>query len=113
MPVTSWGICLSRACARAADQPALALLQFGVYGPPQQTSRLEIYPVGQASLSRFVPLWDQADYATAYQVVRGYIAAGDIYQANLTFPLWEVTATPSVVLYNALCQRQRSNLVPS
>ena len=46
---------------------------------PQQTSRLEIYPVGNASLSCFVPLWDQADYATAYQVVRGYIAAGDIY----------------------------------
>ena len=112
MPVTSWGICLSRACARAADQPALALLQFGVYGR-QQTSRLEIYPVGKASLSCFVPLWDQADYATAYQVVRGYIAASDIYQANLIFPLWEVTATPSAVLYNALSQRQRSNLVPS
>ena len=97
------GVFVRAAPARAlADQPALALLQFGVYVPPQQTSRLEIYPVGKASLSRFVPLWDQADYATAYQVVRGYIAAGDIYQANLTFPLQAVTATPSAVLCNAL-----------
>ena len=95
-----------RLCARLPTSRRLPLLQFGVYGPPQQTPRLEIYPVGKASLSRFVPLWDQADYATTYQVVRGYIAAGDIYQANLTFLLRAVNATPSAVLYNALSQRQ-------
>ena len=95
-----------RLCARLPTSRRLPLLQFGLYGPPQQTPRLGIYLVGKASLSRFVPLWNQADYATAYQVVRGYIAAGDIYHANLTFSLRAVTATPSAVLYNALSQRQ-------
>jgi anthranilate/para-aminobenzoate synthase component I len=46
--------------------------------------------------------------------VRGYIAAGDIYQANLTFPLQAVTATPSAVFFAMPCPNcSRSNLVPS
>ena len=34
--------------------------------------------------------------------MRGYIAAGDIYQANLTFPLTATTNTCSESLYAAL-----------
>lgn len=35
----------------------------------------------------FAPRWDASAYAAAFARVADYIRAGDIYQANLTFPL--------------------------
>jgi para-aminobenzoate synthetase / 4-amino-4-deoxychorismate lyase len=47
----------------------------------------------------------RADYAQAFATVQEYIAAGDIYQANLTFPLSAGYAGDPLALYAALRPR--------
>ena len=48
------------------------------------------------------------DYAKAFEQVKAYIAAGDIYQANLTFPCKVATAGHPLALYAGLRQRARA-----
>ncbi len=40
---------------------------------------------GRAYAGPLSPEWDAADYGPRFQAVKDYIAAGDIYQANLSF----------------------------
>ncbi|WP_092840528.1 aminodeoxychorismate synthase component I [Roseovarius lutimaris] len=77
----------------------LPLLQFGVYGAPQAVGEL---PQGPAGLGDLRPLWDPARYARAFQRVHNYICAGDIYQANLTFPIHMTATGEARALYAAL-----------
>ena len=91
-----------RLLPRLPTQRRLPLLRFGVYGPPRQTA----LATGTAQLSQFTPLWDRAAYETAFAVVHSFIAAGDIYQANLTFPLQATTDSCSQSLYAALAAVQ-------
>jgi para-aminobenzoate synthetase component 1 len=77
----------------------LPLLQFGVYDAPQAAGDL---PQGPAGLGDLRPLWDPARYARAFQVVHDYICAGDIYQANLTFPIHMTPTGEARALYAAL-----------
>ncbi len=81
----------------------LPLLQFGVYAGPQAAPE----PVrGPASLSAFMPLWNELRYAQAFDTVRAHICAGDFYQANLTFPITlRATGSPEA-LYAALADIQ-------
>jgi para-aminobenzoate synthetase / 4-amino-4-deoxychorismate lyase len=58
-------------------------------------------PAG-AWLSGLRPEMSRADYAKAFASVQEYIAAGDIYQANLTFPLSANYAGDPLALYAAL-----------
>lgn len=77
----------------------LPLLQFGVYDGLQGAAPLRRAP---ATLGPIVPDWDTARYGRAFEAVHALIGAGDIYQANLTFPL-SLTATGSAqALYAAL-----------
>jgi para-aminobenzoate synthetase/4-amino-4-deoxychorismate lyase len=68
---------------RLAGYPAPApLLQLGVFGAPDD----DVPPVaGRAYAGPLRPEWDQAAYASRFARVKEYIAAGDIYQANLSF----------------------------
>ena len=68
---------------RLPTQRCLPLLRFGVNGPLRQTA----LATGTAQLIQFTPLWHRAAYEAAVAVVHDFIATGDIYQANLTFPL--------------------------
>lgn len=61
-------------------------------------------PAG-AWLSRIRPDISRSDYTNAFAAVREYIAAGDIYQANLTFPLSADYAGDPLALYAALRPR--------
>lgn len=63
----------------------LPLLQFGVFERPEPAPADATTEAG--SLEGLQPLWDRRRYGAAFRAVRDYIAAGDIYQANLTFPL--------------------------
>ncbi len=84
------------------DRPC-PLMLFGVFDGPEAPSAPE---TGPATLSPPEPRWSAADYASRFARVRDYIAAGDIYQANLTFPLdARFTGTPAA-LYAALARRQ-------
>ena len=81
----------------------LPLLCFGVYDGPQVPPPLE---AGQAGLTAWRPQWDAARYAVAFDRLRDLIGAGDLYQANLTFPMQAgVSGTPEAI-YAALAQDQ-------
>lgn len=71
-----------RSAFRAGPDPLIAV---GVYRAPRPAG----FPgaVGGAALGPARPAWNEADYAAAFALVRDYIAAGDVYQINLTFPL--------------------------
>ena len=81
----------------------LPLLQFGVYDAPVADTPAV---AGQAAFGPARPKWDEARYTQAFDRIKAYIGAGDIYQANFTFPI-EATAegTPEA-LYAALQSRQ-------
>ncbi|SFG05727.1 aminodeoxychorismate synthase, subunit I [Palleronia marisminoris] len=79
------------------------LLSFGVFEGPEPKP---CSASGAASLTDLVPRWSAARYETAFARVQDYISAGDIYQANLTFPIdAHVLGTPAE-LYAALAVRQ-------
>ena len=80
----------------------LPLLRFGVYDAPVEAEPLQ--PSG--ALGTFEPVWSAGDYAGAFDRVNGWIGAGDIYQANLTFPMWAKTEGEAFGIYSALAARQ-------
>ena len=91
--------------AGAAFEPRLAgvargegpLLCFGVFGAP--VPALLPRAAGPAFLSRPEPWLSRADYDQAIGRVLDYIAAGDCYQVNLTFPLSAQTTGEAFDLY--------------
>lgn len=64
-------------------------------------------PAG-AWLSELRPNISRADYGRAFAAVQDYIHAGDIYQANLTFPLSADYAGDPLALYAALRSRAKA-----
>ena len=58
------------------------LIQFGVYDAPGPD---DVVPSGRAYAGPLRPEWDAADYGQRFQAVKEALAAGDIYQANLSF----------------------------
>ncbi|WP_323717090.1 aminodeoxychorismate synthase component I [Paracoccus aminovorans] len=94
--------------ALARDMPAgrrTPLLVFAAYGAPEPAPA----PQGleKIELSALKPLISQQDYRRAFDRTLDYIAAGDCYQINLTFPLSArlLRGTP-LQLYAALAARQ-------
>lgn len=80
------------------------LLQFGVFATPSTDRNAP--PTDTATLTTPIPAWSLHDYTAAFDAVKNYIAAGDIYQANLTFAL-HCTRTGSLdALYAALQTKQ-------
>ncbi len=66
-------------------QRDLPLLWFGVFDAPEAITRADL---GRARAAYAGPLrheWDAAAYAARFALVHDDIAAGDIYQANLSF----------------------------
>ncbi|WP_051588222.1 aminodeoxychorismate synthase component I [Actibacterium mucosum] len=59
------------------------LLAFGVFDGPEARAPIG----GQGSLQALLPHWSATRYAHAFARLHDYIGAGDVYQANLTFPL--------------------------
>ena len=82
----------------------LPLMCFGVYDRPMVAAQLS---AGPASLYDLTPRWDAATYARAFARLHDWIGAGDIYQANLTFPMDAQISGSSTALYAALSDRQK------
>ncbi|MBY6159778.1 aminodeoxychorismate synthase component I [Mameliella alba] len=80
----------------------LPLICFGVYDAPRAL------PLAQpgGGITGFTPRWDATRYREAFQTVHSAIAAGDIYQANLTFPIDLTIDGRPEALYAALADRQ-------
>ena len=69
---------------RANGQP---LLVFGVYDGPRPVPEADPSKAGRARLAPLEPMIAREAYDRAFAKVQDYIAAGDCYQVNLTFPL--------------------------
>jgi len=80
-------------------------LQFGVFQAPEKLHWDTIRP-RVAELGPPEPSWSFSYYEKAIDRLKNYIAAGDIYQANLTFPMETQTRTSALDLYSALRQKQ-------
>ena len=80
----------------------LPLLHFGVYEAPEDAPPLS----GAGALHDLAPRWDAARYARAFQAVHDYIGRGDIYQANLTFPVDAVAEGSAAGIYATLVEQQ-------
>ena len=98
---------LARLMPERRDGPLLA---FGAYAAPQDAGAVLAQAADQAGAARLAPrhpLISRADYGVAFAKVADYIAAGDCYQINLTFPFESrlESGTP-LGLYGALRARQ-------
>ena len=82
------------------------LLAFGVYAGPKDAGPILTAAAAQstgAGLGALVPRITRADYDAAFETVKAYIAAGDCYQINLTFPMASrVLGGTALGLYGAL-----------
>lgn len=98
-----------RLAAIARSPSALPLLWFGLFRDhatidPADVPRLFPDPAGGwAGAPR--PLLSRDDYAAALDTVQAYIAAGDIYQANLTFQAAVAVAGDPLAVYAAIRPR--------
>ncbi len=80
----------------------LPLICFGVYGAPAPGEPA----AGAAGFGRMRPGWSRAKYRRAFERAHALIRAGDIYQANLTFPIHAPAHGGAQPLYAALMARQ-------
>lgn len=92
------GYAFEPSLAAIMPQPDWPLLAFGIYDAPQpanlEGAELEAAMTETGNpgadvprLGPVTPLVGPADYAKAFARTQDYIAAGDVYQINLTFPL--------------------------
>lgn len=88
---------------RLREDRVLPLMCFGVFDAPEDAPELA---GGDFALGGFAPRWDEATYREAFDKVHGFIGAGDIYQANLTFPQDAAFSGDVEGLYAALAARQ-------
>jgi para-aminobenzoate synthetase component I len=79
------------------------LLQFGVFDAPRRVGPVT---AGPAMVKNLRPLWRFSDYQRRFDACRDYIAAGDVYQINLTFPLVGNYEGAPLDLYRHLRARQ-------
>lgn len=97
------GYALEPKLAPLLRQPAdgLPLLWFGLFDAPAEADPAELF-AGEAGLLGWGPRWSAADHAAAIGEVQALIAAGDIYQANLTFPCDVAPVGAPLALYGRL-----------
>ena len=90
------------------------LFWVGLFGAPQPfddaATRAWLEANGGAERAQISDLnlsWSREEYARAFAEVLGYIAAGDVYQINLTLKYHFAFAGDPVALYAALRRKQR------
>jgi para-aminobenzoate synthetase/4-amino-4-deoxychorismate lyase len=79
--------------------PDLPLLRLGVFDAPSADAA---HPSGRAYAGPLVHDWDEAAYAARFARVKELIAAGDIYQANLSYRARFAFAGDAQALYERL-----------
>jgi aminodeoxychorismate synthase component I len=91
-----------RPLLRASKAP---LLKFGLFDAPA-ARRPPAQAAEPAIIADMRPAWSLADYSRHFRACRDYIAAGDVYQVNLTFVVAGRFAGDPYSLYAQLRQRQ-------
>lgn len=80
----------------------LPLLRFGVYAAPDRCD----LPAAAGDAGAPRPLWSEERYSDAFAQLHRLIGAGDLYQANLTFPLETEVSGDVAAVYAALVEAQ-------
>ncbi|WP_295049372.1 aminodeoxychorismate synthase component I [uncultured Paracoccus sp.] len=86
------------------DRRDCPLILMGVFDAPRPAPPLP--DPADVRIGPAQPLWSRARYDAAIAAVREYIAAGDCYQVNLTFPMQATVAGDPLAVYAALARRQ-------
>ena len=95
-----------RLAKRLPQRSRTPLLWFGLYEAPKPFAGLPDAPDGSAE--NLTPVTSFADYASAFEAVKNYIAAGDTYQVNLTLKAsFQLSGSP-LGLYRRLAQSQKT-----
>ena len=94
---------LSPLMPKQQDTP---LILFGVFKKPSTDMPISMRYTSERPELALTPNWSETDYLKRFETVIRYIQAGDIYQANLTFPVTGTYDGQANVLYAALRQRQ-------
>jgi para-aminobenzoate synthetase/4-amino-4-deoxychorismate lyase len=106
------GLALEDRLAPLAEPPASdapPLLWFGVFDRAERVDPLAFLPDGAGAWAgKPRPLIAETDYRAAVDAVLEHIAAGDIYQANLTFQTEVRIAGDPRALYAAIRERARA-----
>lgn len=103
------GVAMHGFAARPAQSPVLASMLLFKHCEQLTnvaawlTQHMDDTPTG---IARLIPGMDEAGYCRSVEAIQRYIEAGDIYQANLTFPLHLQTYGDPLALYAALRVRQ-------
>lgn len=101
------------ALATRAPVPGLPLLRFGLFTEreeePAGPGGGEDAEEGDWELGEWLPSLDEPAFRERVERVREWIAAGDSYQANLTFRLRASFRGDDLALYRHLCRAQRAN----
>jgi para-aminobenzoate synthetase component I len=94
----------------SGEDRALPLLQFGLFDAPvdERDYPEAIRPASgvKAGLSEIAPGWDFATYRERFSRLHRHLMKGDIYQANLTFPIHARWQGEPLALFDALTVRQ-------
>jgi para-aminobenzoate synthetase component 1 len=88
---------------------SLPLLQFGVFEAPEDAAPQLAQATEAAPMARIMDVqaeWSAEDHASAIARILDYIAAGDIYQANLTMRMRARAEGSPLALYGSLRARQ-------
>ena len=91
--------------ARPSPVPRTPLLLFGAFAAPRAVNEELGADLPESRIS-LRPAWTSEEYAERFQKCRDYIFAGDVYQINLTFPLYGRFEGEPLALYRALRKRQ-------
>ncbi|MBI1869332.1 MAG: aminodeoxychorismate synthase component I [Methylocystis sp.] len=104
------GYALERKFAGApAPRSRTPLLLFGAFRAPRRYEWPTAAALGSENAQidvALTPAWSFLDYAERFQKCRDFIFAGDVYQINLTFPMYGRFEGEATALYRALRRRQ-------
>ncbi|CAM3116886.1 aminodeoxychorismate synthase component I [Paracoccus nototheniae] len=95
---------IPRLSALMPEGRQMPLILMGVFDGPRPAEPLPA-PSG-VTIGPPRPLWERARYDAAIAAVQDYIAAGDTYQINLTFPMQARVTGDPLAIYAALAARQ-------
>lgn len=90
----------------AHAQGGWPLAWFGLFAERAEVEPGVVTVPGECRLAVPPPEWSEARYAAAFGAVKGYIAAGDSYQVNLTFRRRFRFAGEPFAVYRQLCAAQ-------
>ncbi len=106
------GSVLEQKLAGQFRQPDLPLLWFGRFAGYEELSAQQVDTLLPEAAGGWIgkPVPDSVygDYASAFVRIQDYISAGDIYQANLTFPCTVATAGHPLSIFSGLRDRARA-----